>query len=347
MEVYDFQKEIIDNPSSRNLKLVKQFLNKQNLELDDVIDYTVALENDGQVIATGSLGGHILKCIAIDREFRGYGLSNIIVSELLNEEYRRNNDRLFVYTKLDNEILFKEFGFYTLEKAEKVVVLENKKDGIELYCKDLLLESLKLDKDLKKYKSVSSIVMNCNPFTTGHRYLIEKASKESDLVHLFILSEDKSVFPSNIRYALVKDGIKDLDNVIIHKATDYIISSSTFPSYFLKKKTDVAKSQAMIDAKIFSKHIASTLNIKRRYIGTEPNCEVTALYNDVLKNVLFKDNIDVLEVERTSSNGEVVSASKVRSYLKYGDFEKVKNMVTENTYEFLLSEEGKKIINKI
>ena len=36
--------------------------------------------------------------------------------------------------------------------------------------------------------------MNCNPFTKGHKYLIEKASKENDVVHLFILTEDKSEF---------------------------------------------------------------------------------------------------------------------------------------------------------
>ena len=347
MEVYDFQKEIFNSLNSRNLKLVKDFLNKQDLAIDNNIDYTVILENDGQVVATGSLERNILKCIAVDNNFRGYGLSNIIVSELISEGYRRDNDRLFIYTKPDNETLFKELGFYTLEKTEKVVVLENKKDGIELYCKELLNESLKFNKCLKEYKNVSSIVMNCNPFTKGHRYLIEKASKESELVHLFILAEDKSVFPSNIRYELVKDGIKDLENIIIHKATDYIISSSIFPSYFLKKKTDVAKSQAVIDAKIFSKYIASVLGIKKRYIGTEPNCEVTALYNNVLKEVLSKNDIDVLEVERVSHDGEIISASRVREYLKDSNFEKVKNMVTENTYEFLLSEECKKIISKI
>ena len=347
MEAYNFQKEIFNSLNSRNLKLVKNFLNKQDLAIDNNIDYTVILENDGQVIATGSLERNILKCIAVDNNFRGYGLSNIIVSELISEGYRRDNDRLFVYTKPDNETLFKELGFYTLEKAEKVVVLENKKDGIELYCKELLNESLKFNKYLKEYKNVSSIVMNCNPFTNGHRYLIEKASKESELVHLFILAEDKSIFPSNIRYQLVKEGIKDLKNVIIHKATDYMISSSTFPSYFLKKKTDVAKSQAIIDAKIFSKNIASALSIQKRYVGTEPSCEVTALYNNVLKEVLSKSDIDVLEVERVKSNGETVSASKVRGYLKEGNFERVKNMVTENTYRFLISEEGKKIISKI
>ena len=42
---------------------------------------------------------------------------------------------------------------------------------------------------------VAAIVMNANPFTLGHQYLVEKAAAENDLVHLFMVSEDASLFP--------------------------------------------------------------------------------------------------------------------------------------------------------
>ncbi|EFA28598.1 ABC transporter, ATP-binding protein, partial [Haemophilus influenzae HK1212] len=37
-----------------------------------------------------------------------------------------------------------------------------------------------------------SIVMNANPFTLGHRYLIEQALQQCDHLHLFIVGEDAS-----------------------------------------------------------------------------------------------------------------------------------------------------------
>ena len=40
---------------------------------------------------------------------------------------------------------------------------------------------------------------------------------------------------------MVKEGVKDLDRVILHQTSDYIISAATFPTYFMKEKTDKLK----------------------------------------------------------------------------------------------------------
>ena len=37
--------------------------------------------------------------------------------------------------------------------------------------------------------------MNCNPFTLGHKYIVEKAARENDNVIIFVVEEDKSSFP--------------------------------------------------------------------------------------------------------------------------------------------------------
>ncbi|MGL4741653.1 MAG: [citrate (pro-3S)-lyase] ligase [Sarcina sp.] len=347
MEAYDFQKEIFENPSSKNLIEVKAFLKKQGLDFDDTLQYTVVLKSFGQVVATGSFTDNILKCIAVDENYRGYGLSNIIISDLLSEEYRQGNMKLFVYTKPENEKLFEDFGFYTLERSPKVIILENSKNGMEKYCEALRKETVELDRSALNSKDVSAIVMNCNPFTNGHRYLIEQASKESTFVHLFIISEEKSIFPSDVRFKLVNEGVKDLKNVITHKAKDYIISSSTFPSYFLKEVSDVVNSQAIIDAKIFAKHIAKSLNISKRYVGSEPYCKLTNIYNIVLKNVLSENDIELIELERLKLDDGYISASKVRELLKYNSVDTVQKFVPKVTYDFLNSDEGKEIICKL
>lgn len=347
MGFYDFEKNIFYKPNKSELKKVEEFLKAQGLELDKNIDYTVTLENDGQIIGTGSFGGDVIKCMAIDEKFRGYGISNIIASELINEEYRIGNSKLFVFTKPDNENLFNQLGFYTLERAEKAIILENDKHGIERYCNKLINESLYKDINSKNYKNIASIVMNCNPFTLGHKYLIEKASNENDLVHLFILDEDKSIFPAKVRYDLVEKGIGRLNNVILHKAKDYIISSATFPTYFLKNENDILKSQAQLDAKIFVKYIAKSLNINKRYVGTEPICKVTSEYNKVLKEILPENDIELIEVERKTFNNEIISASKVREFIKEDKFDELRNFIPQSTYDFLNSEDGIEIVDKI
>ena len=76
--------------------------------------------------------------------------------------------------------------------------------------------------------------MNANPFTKGHQYLVEQ-TKESPHVYVFVLSEDKSLF-SKARFAMVQKGVAHLPNVTVLSTEDYLVSSATFPTYFLKKR---------------------------------------------------------------------------------------------------------------
>lgn len=108
--------------------------------------------------------------------------------------------------------------------------------------------------------------MNANPFTLGHRYLVEQACKENDWLHLFMVSEDASYFPYAVRKRLIKEGTADLKNIIYHDSGPYIISSATFPSYFQKDDLAVIESHANLDLAIFVK-IAERLGIKARYVG--------------------------------------------------------------------------------
>ena len=189
--------------------------------------------------------------------------------------------------------------------------------------------------------------MNANPFTLGHLYLIEKASKENDILYLFIVSEDKSIFPFNIRKKLVIEGTSHLKNIIYHDSGPYIISSATFPSYFQKDENDVIESHANIDLEIFVK-IAKNLDINVRYVGEEPKSIVTGIYNKIMETKLPQYGIKCIVVPRKNENsGEIISASNVRKLIKDGDFDKIKEMVPECTYKYLISPEAKYVIEKI
>lgn len=319
---------------------VESFLESQSLKLEDDVEYTLALYHKDKIIGTGSLSGRVLKCIAIDHKYQGQGLSNKIVSLLINEEFDRGNSHLFLYTKPENIEMFKDMGFYLIAELDQVALLENDSKGIQKYVEGL-------SKSKVQGNIISSIVMNCNPFTLGHQYLIEMASKNSDLVHVFILWEDKSLFPNDLRLKLVEEGTMHLSNLIIHKAEDYVISNSTFPTYFLKEASDIVKIQASLDLKIFGDFIAPALGINRRYIGLEPYSITTNEYNEAMKEILPEYGIEVIEIPRLEKDDKAISASMVREMLKKEDFDGLREIVPSTTYDYLISDEAKPIVEKI
>lgn len=329
----------LNNPKERTE--IEEFIISQNLVFEKDVEYTIGIYHDKKIIGTGSLSGKVLKCIAIDPNYQGEGLSNKIVSLLINEQYYRGNTHLFIFTKPSNTTMFKDMGFYEIARVkDQVSLLENDSQGLKKYVE-------KLSEHKEEGKIISSIVMNCNPFTLGHQYLIENAAKDSDYVHVFIVWEDKSLFPNDVRFKLVKEGTKHLANVMIHKGMDYIISNSTFPSYFLKESSNIVKIHALLDLKIYGTFIAPSLRVNRRYIGEEPYCMVTKQYNETMKEVLPDYGIDVIEIPRLQNDEGAISASRVRELIKTDNFEKLKEIVPLTTYEYLISEEGKPIIERI
>ncbi len=157
---------------------------------------------------------------------------NLMISHLVDIEQERDNWHLFVYTKVSAFKFFKTLGFYEIARVQdQLVFLENRPSGFTDYL-------AQLDSDdhlkLKKSQKVASVVMNANPFSLGHQYLIEKAAAENDIVHLFMVSDDSSLIPFEDRKRLILAGTRHLNNVIYHESGSYIISSATFPSYFFK-----------------------------------------------------------------------------------------------------------------
>jgi [citrate (pro-3S)-lyase] ligase len=145
----------------------------------------------------------------------------------------------------------------------------------------------------------------------------------------------------------VEEGVRHLANVVLHKGKDYIISSATFPSYFLKNDEEAASTHISLDLKIFSQYIAPLLNIQKRYIGQEPSCVLTRRYNTIMKKLLPSVGIDVEEIPRLLWEGDAISASAVREYIRLGQMDKVKQLVPDTTYQFLLSVEAGEIIRRI
>jgi len=185
-----------------------------------------------------------------------------------------------------------------------------------------------------------AVVMNCNPFTLGHKYLICQAAKEVDYLYIFVVEEDKSFFPFKDRIKLVKDGTTEFVNVTVVPSGRLIISSVTFPGYFLKDSPDAVGVDTSLDVDIFARYIAGPLHITKRFVGEEPIDMVTRSYNESMKEILPRYGIELHEIPRKESGGGVISASRVRKALKLNDFETIKKLVPKTTLRYLEERKG-------
>lgn len=327
----------------RNLKLIDELLLQEGIRKDANLDYTCAMfDSDMNVIATGSCFGNTLRCLAVSNKHQGEGLMNQIVSHLVEYQFSRGITHLFLYTKNVSAKFFKDLGFFEIVNIEnQVVFMENKRTGFNDYLENLA-------KNNRAGEKKAALVMNCNPFTLGHQYLIEKAASENDILHLFIVSEDSSLVPFAVRKKLVMEGTAHLKNICYHETGPYIISSATFPSYFQKDEIAVIESHANLDINIFAK-IAKILNINRRYVGEEPNSLVTNIYNQIMQKKLPENGIECIVIPRKKyeSANKVISASTVRQAIKDGNFEILRELVPKTTLDFFLSEEAEPVIARI
>lgn len=182
-----------------------------------------------------------------------------------------------------------------------------------------------------------SIVMNCNPFTLGHRYLIEYASAQVDHLYIFVVEEDKSFFPFEDRLALVRAGTADLGNVTVMPSGKFIISSITFSDYFAKQELKDRTIDSSSDVSLFAQEIAPVLDISIRFVGEEPLCNVTRQYNNTMKTILPRFGIELRIIPRKEMGGEPISASRVRALLETKNFGQIQTIVPKTTYEYLVS----------
>ncbi len=335
----------IDKINFSNLKEVEEvqeFLKRFELQYDSSVDYTIVAREGAKVVATASKGKNIVKCFAIDNQYQGEGLSTQLLTNLINKMFDEGYFHSLIFTKLSNKELFRGMGYKEVAHTDKVILMEMGNKSIKK-----TLEKIIKKYDIDTNKKRAMIVMNCNPFTLGHQYLIEKVANENDEVLVFIVEEDRSSFPFKVRYELVQKGTAHLKNVKVIPGTEYIISSATFPNYFLRKEDDSLIEYTKLDASVCGEQFGKILNINRRYVGDEPFCKVTNLYNNALKEILPQYGIEVIIVPRKEIENIAVSASKVRELLKEENYEEIKKIVPPTTYEFLISPQGKEIGEKL
>lgn len=329
---YSFGKVI--NGDNRKMDKVRTFLSKMELGVDVDVEMFIVAYRDSNIVGCGGLAGSTIKSVAVDEKEQGQGLSTKLLTEVITQAYDMGRYNLFIYTKPENYQMFHAAGFYLLTSVkDRVILMENSKSRLQKYCN-------KLTQKRQQGSRIGSIVMNANPFTKGHRYLVEKACNECDWLHLFVVKEDSSFFTYQDRLTMIQAGVAEFGNVIVHPGSDYMISRATFPSYFLKDEGVINFAHTAIDLQLFREYLAPALGITHRYVGTEPICKVTRFYNQQMHQwlstpTLESPPIELIEIPRQEEGELPISASLVRNLLFQNRWEEIRQIVPETTFSYV------------
>ena len=346
----------------RQRRQIETFLQANGLRYDDV-DYYAALvdESSDEMIAGGGLKGCVIKCVAVADGHKGEAVANVIVSHLLAKANEDGYQCVKLYTKPHNRQLFESLSFRLIAEAPNAILMETGVGGIEKWSYELRVtndelgvknEELRVRNDelgvtndelgvrndelgIKSVrKPIGAIVMNANPFTLGHRFLVEQSSELVERLYVVVVREDCSMFSYSERKAMVSQGVRDIGNVVVVDGSDYAVSAATFPTYFLKQISDATDTQITLDLDIYRRRIAPALGATVRFFGSEPTDPLTRRYNELMHQQLGEDHVH--EIQRKQQDGNPISASRVRKAMLEGRLWDAIQMVPPTTIPYII-----------
>lgn len=337
----------------RQRRQIEMFLQTNGLRYDDV-DYYAAIvdESSDEMIAGGGLKGSVIKCVAVAEGHKGEAVANVIVSHLIAKANAEGCQCVKLYTKPDNRQLFESLSFRLIAESPNAILMETGVGGIEKYSEELSVKSEELrvkseelgvkSEELKNNESVvlnarkpiGVIVMNANPFTLGHRFLVEQSSELVERLYVVVVREDCSMFSYNERKAMVSQGVRDIGNVVVVDGSDYAVSAATFPTYFLKQLSDATDTQIILDLDLYRRRIAPALGATIRFFGSEPTDPLTRRYNELMHQQLGEEHVH--EIQRKQQEGSAISASRVRKSMMEGCIWDAIQLVPPTTIPYII-----------
>lgn len=324
-------------------KAWKDLLHSAHLHPEQAIDEVYGLESQGELLATAAIFGSVIKCVALAKKAQGGPVFHQLLSFVLQRLHQQGHEASYVYTK--KTAAFEALGFKKLAAVpESLVLMERSMNGLPYYLKGL--------QEKKRPGTSAAMVLHANPLTLGHCALIDFALKHYAHAHIFLLSEDRGAFPHWARRKILESYIQDFKTrLTLHETGPYLVSSQSFPSYFIQEKEEITKIQAQLDARLFKEQIAPTLQLDARILGTEPHSRPTALYNAAMEEVFASPprphwpKLHILERHRM--NGGPISASRVRKLLSEGKLKEAKSLLPKASINFLMTCEGREVITSL
>ena len=334
--------DIVEMPLSSPFfrKKVGDFLGANGLRMEAMDVYYTLQNAEGVILSGAGLSGDVIKGVAVSESARSEGLLPPLLSHLIAQSGRSN---LKVFTKPEYQTVFESLGFRVLASAPEAILLENGR-GLENYC-------AYLQKQRRPGRS-GVVIMNANPFTLGHRYLLEQAASQVDTLFVIPVKEEGQLFPYSERLEMIRRSASEqnyfsqgfaknqfssaaaeiVSKIVVLEGSDYQISAATFPTYFLKDLSSASETQMRLDLDLFARHIAPALDAAVRFVGSEPSDALTARYNALMQEMLP----EVVEIPRLSTEVPV-SATSVRGALISGRYREAAALTPETTHPYLLA----------
>ena len=320
------------------LREAKALIEAQGLRYEPGFDDLVGIYEQDRLVACGARAGYVLKMLAIAPSHQGTDTLGALVTKLIHASLAAGQDTQFVFTRPEHVPSFQALNFRLLATHGTAALLEYG-PGLEAY---LAAQAARITPGRN-----GAIVINGNPFTLGHLHLVETAAPQVDRLYVFVVREDRSVFPFDIRQRLVREATAHLPNVTVLDTSRYAVSAGTFPSYFLKQLDEIATAQIQIDLRLFAQRLAPRFHITCRFVGEEPLCPTTAAYNEAMAEVLAEHGIQWVKVPRLQWGGQPISATRVRHAFANQDFGILENLVPPSTLAFLKSQPAQPIAARI
>ena len=331
----------------------ESFLKAHDLKPSEAKAVAGLYDPDGKLRGCASLcvcgTGLSIQCVAMDESAGEHGQVGRLIDFLRNIALEESESGimpdLFLFTKPEYEQLFSSLAFHTVGRAPKAVLLESDRMALKRYVRYL-----------EQHRCPGKngvVVMNANPFTKGHLYLLRQAARQVDILYVIPVLDDggnngKLHYPYGLRRRAIEASANLLPNVTVLEGSRYAISAATFPNYFIKTLTEVTDNQIALDLDIFARHIAPALGVSVRFVGSEPTDVLTARYNELLHSILPAKGIEVVEIPRItegkldekslSDKNEVISASRVRGYVQEHHWHQVAAIVPPQTMAVLLGD---------
>ena len=305
---------------------VEAFLQANGLRMEALDAYYVIRDESGAIVAGAGLSSEVVKCVAVASSVRSEGLLAPLVSRIVSS---RPGVCLKVFTKPSYQAVFESLGFHLIASAPLAVLLENGR-GLEEYCSYL--------RSVAVPGRTGVVVMNANPFTLGHQYLLSQALKQVEHLYVIPVREDVSAFPYAERVSMIRAFASarqthaeaascpaQTGHLSVLEGSPYVISAATFPTYFLKDLSTAAETQMLLDLDLYKRWIAPALGVSVRFVGSEPTDALTARYNELIP--------DAVVIPRL----ENISASAVRAALERGSFREAAGLCPATTWPYLLA----------
>lgn len=323
--------------TSRERAEARRLVESQGLAFEPCDD-VVGIHVEGRLVATGARADEVLKLFAIDEAYQGGETLGCLIGALKDLARAAGHDSLLVFTRPEQAASFAACNFRLIASCSEAALLEHG-GGLEAYLSE--------HAHLRRPGANGAVVVNGNPFTLGHLHLVQTAAARVETLYLFVVREDRSVFPFEARRGMARGATAHLGNVVLLHTSRYAVSAATFPSYFLRRADRAARVQMEVDASLFGAHLAPAFSVGRRFVGEEPYCEATAAYNAVLADVLPAHNVALEVVPRLGDGAGAISASRVRAALAGGDLDAVSRLVPDTTLEFLRSAAGVEVARRL